>query len=107
MFVAGCLVVVGMAGFFSNINPVINGDAVECGHNRMQPDDHCVYGGGGGEGASYEEVRATEARQKNQGYLGIGIGALGLAIFAGRGVVAWAGYRKPRRITRKPRGITR
>jgi hypothetical protein len=87
-FLTYALVVVGMAVFFVNAEAVLNGDAVECDGSRMSPGQGCVYGGGG-DGTSYEEEKANEARDARIGYAGAGVCVLGIALAIGNGVISW------------------
>lgn len=77
---AFALVIIGGVMFFINGEAITNGDAVECDGSQMRPDQLCVSFAGG-ETISYEEEKRNEARGVLAGYVGVGLGALGIVLF--------------------------
>ncbi|MFK4593338.1 hypothetical protein [Streptomyces pristinaespiralis] len=74
------LVIVGSTMFFVNAEALLNGDAVECDGSPMRPGQWCASFSGG-ESFSYDEEKENEAWGEIVGYAGVGLGALGIALF--------------------------
>ncbi|MGW7274544.1 hypothetical protein ACWGH5_28945 [Streptomyces sp. NPDC054864] len=81
------LVVVGAAMFFINAEAVLNGSAVECDGSAMRPGQWCSSLSGGGS-VSYDEEKKNEARGVLVGYVGVGLGSLGILLFVSHGIAA-------------------
>lgn len=86
------LFIVGMATFFINAEALMNGKAVECDGSPMKPGQWCVRVGG--ESLSYDEEKKNEARGELVGYAGVGLGALGIAVFVTNGITTRRGNRQ-------------
>ncbi|MGW7290018.1 hypothetical protein ACWGH4_31585 [Streptomyces sp. NPDC054847] len=86
------LFIVGMTTFFINAEALMNGKAVECDGSPMRPGQWCVRVGD--ESLSYDEEKKNEARGELVGYAGVGLGALGIAVFVTNGITTRRGNRQ-------------
>ncbi|WP_407560283.1 hypothetical protein [Streptomyces sp. 184] len=80
---AGGLLIVGLVLVVNNAAAMTNGDVVDCGGQTMRPGQECtrIIGGDSSEALDYEEMRSRENRDRIIAYTGIGVGAVGIALF--------------------------
>lgn len=88
---AFALVIVGPVMVLNNSEALSNGDAVECDGSPMRPDQFCYKVGVGS--ASYDEEKRNEARGEVVGYAGVGLSALGIALFISIAIATRRGNR--------------
>ncbi|MFI9613263.1 hypothetical protein ACIHCM_16590 [Streptomyces sp. NPDC052023] len=79
------LFIVGPVMFFINAEAVLNGNAVECDGSPMRPGQWCASFSGGGS-VSYDEEKKNEARGELVGYVGVGLGTLGIVLLVSDGI---------------------
>ncbi|AZM47431.1 hypothetical protein DMB38_18000 [Streptomyces sp. WAC 06738] len=79
----GALFVISLVILVNTGPALTNGNGVLCGAESMKPDEFCYEGGLTGDGRDYAEMQEVEARTEVEGYVGIGIGVLAIALFVG------------------------
>jgi uncharacterized membrane-anchored protein len=85
---AGALLVIGLVMVINNVAPLTNGNAVHCGEDLMKRGDLCHAANSSfADSRDYAEMQDSEIRGEIIGYVGIGTGALGVALFIGHVIV--------------------